>query len=84
MKKSNPKKIFIFIILLTILTDTYIMPLHVLVKVILTNMWKKSYINGTNLSAFHLLYCLFSSFIKKKFKYFGIQYICNFLKLSIL
>lgn len=55
MKNSNPKN-FIFIILVTILTDTYIMPIHDLVIVILPNMFKNRYINKTNLSAFNILY----------------------------
>lgn len=65
MKNSNPKN-FIFIILVTILTDTYIMPIHDLVIVILPNMFKNRYINKTNLSAFNILILLcFRLFIKK-------------------
>jgi hypothetical protein len=50
----------------TILTDTYIMPLHVLVKVILTNMWKNNYINETHLSVLYIFTVMFWSFFKKK------------------
>ena len=51
---------------MTILTDTYIMPLHVLVKVILTNMWKNNYINETHLSVLYIFTVMFWSFFKKK------------------
>jgi hypothetical protein len=67
MKKPNPKN-FIFIILVTILTDTYIMPIHDLVIVILPNMFKNRYINKTNLSAFNILYFYVFVFLLKKFK----------------
>ena len=70
---------------MTILTDTYIIPIHDLVIVILSNIFKNRYINKTNLSAFNILYFyVFRLFIKKNLNNLVYNIYNNFHKLSIL